>query len=620
MGLTLTRRSTLFVVCLLAVVVATALVAASGRAVAADESPSPVAAGEKVAYRAGWLADVDNMNPFIGYVSTSYEIWYLTYDALVGYDPATLVPVKGEDSPGLATDWSVSDDGLSWTFTLRQGVTWHDGVPLTAKDVAFTYNCVIDNELENFTSYLQHIDRAVVVDDYTVRFDCSQPKPDMIRHWLPILPEHIWSKVDPKKLARGYANDPPFVGSGPFKCVEWKKRSFVKLVANEDYWGGAPKIDELYFNYYTNADTMVQDLKARTIDGCAGMLPAQMKQLENEPGITARAIYVNGFDELGFNCYSDGPSKGHPALRDWKFRQALNWAVDLDKICEVGYGGYARPATTIITADYYTDPDWHWEPAADVKYTYDPEMAKQKLDEAGYTDADGDGVREYQGKPIKLRLIARAESITSQKNAKLIAGWFRAVGVKVEISVMDDGALMDKQYNYENDTFTPDYDMFMWGWYLDFDPGSMLSYFTKSQIENWSDSNWWDEEYERVYKEQGAELDTVKRKELADRLQQILYEQSPYIVLAYSDDLEAYNTDKWDGYIKSPDPNGNALLLPYGNCGNVNFLSIGPKAGAAQGQGASGAVLWLLIVVAIAIVAVVAWLVLRARKPRAMEE
>ncbi len=173
----------------------------------------------------------------------------------------------------------------------------------------------------------------------------------------------------------------------------------------------------------------------------------------------------------------------------------------------------------------------------------------------------------------------------SQQEAKLIAGWFKDIGIKVKIEVMDEGALMDRQYEYDGDTFTPNYDMFLWGWYLDYDPGSMLSYFTEGQIENWSDCAWTDPEYEELYKQQAEELDPDKRKEYIDRMQQILYEQSPYIVTSYAPDFEAINTDKWEGYIYIPDPNGNALLPPFGNGGYANFLSIGPKTGRGRGRG-----------------------------------
>lgn len=613
------RRSILVLILIALAALAVSLVAGLASA-AADETPSPAAEGDAVIYRVGWTDEPDSLNPFIGYTAEAFEIWYLNYDALIGYDAADLTPMKGEESLGLATDWTTSEDGLTWTFTIRQDTVFSDGEPLTAEDVAFTYNYIIENDLENWTSYTNLIEQATVIDDYTVEFTCSKPKPDMIRHYVPIVPEHVWSKITPEDAAKGFQNLPTIVGSGPFTCTEWKKSSYLKMEANPNWRGPEPKIDEIYFMYFTNADTMVQDLKAGTIDGAASLVASQMAQLESEPGITAEAISVDGFNELGFNCYDSPDSKAHPACRDAKFRQALAWAVDLQKGVDLVWLGYSPPGTTIIPPNYYEDPDWHWEPPDDVRYTYDPEKAKQMLDEAGYPDSDGDGVREYEGKPIQLSLIARTESNESQQYAKLFAGWFKDVGVKIKIEQMDEGALMDRMYNYEGDTFAPDFELFLWGWYLDFDPGSMLSYFTADQIENWSDCNWSDPEYEELYKLQGEELDTEKRLEYVHRMQQILYEQAPYIVTDYGPDFEAWNTDKWEGYIHIPDPNGNVLLPPFGNgCGYANFLSIGPKTAEGEEED-SGAVLWVAIVAAVVILAIVVWFIMRARKPQATEE
>ena len=622
------RRRT-FLSLLTAAVLLGSLIAGIGAAVAAGESASPAAGASsaasdspgagKVNYRVGWTRQPDNLNPFIGFESPAFEVWYLTYDSLVGYDPATLSPMKGEASTGLATDWTVSDDGLTWTFTIRKNAKWSDGVPLTAKDVAFTYNYIIKNKLANLTAYTRLIENATALDDYTVQFTCSKPKPDMTRHWVPILPEHVWSKVSAKDAERGYQNTPPYVGSGPFQCVEWKKNNYVRLVANPTWWGPRPEIDELYFTYYTNGDTVLQDIKAGTIDGAANLVPTQIKQLQSQPGITARAIATDGFDQLAFNCYT-GPSKGHPALRDVKFRQALNYALDLQKVADLVFMGYTVPGTTIIPPDYYQDPDWHWDPPAGVKYSYDPAVARQKLDEAGYTDSDGDGVREYKGKPIELRLVARSESTEEQQMAKLIAGWFKDVGIKVKLEVMDSATLSATILNEENGVLTPDYDMFIWGWYLDFDPGSMLSYFTKAQIGNWSDSYWTDPEHEKLYALQGEELDPVKRKEYIDRMQQILYEQSPYIVTDYRPDFEAYNTAKWEGYIAIPDPKGNTLIPPFGNGGYVNFLTIQPKATEAAASGGGGNTgLYVGLGVAAVVVIGIVVLVLRRGRSRAEE-
>ena len=630
-------RAALIVLLVAAALLALGLVWGPGSAAAASESPTPTVDGGSaspaaspaaaapspaagtVVYKVGWLAEPDNLNPFIGYLWPSFEVWDLAYEPLVGYDYGTLTPTKGDQATGLATDWSVTPDGKTWTFTIRQNSTWSDGVPVTARDVAFTYNYIIKNQLSNFTSYTQYIAKAVAVDDATVRFECSQPKANMLSHWVPILPEHIWSKISGKDAAAAYANKPPFVGSGPFKCVTWKNNSYVEMVARKDYWRGAPKTDEILFEYYTNADTMVQDLKSGNIDGCSGLLSAQFRQLTDQPGIEARTVRTNGFDELGFNCYA-GTSRGNPVLRDAKFRQALNWAVDKDRICAIVYGGHAEPATTVITAAYYKDPDWHWEPPAAQKYAFDLAKAGQALDAAGYPLKNGVRV-DKQGKPITLRLAARSESMNSQSAAKLLAGWFEQIGLKITLQTMDDGALSDAMYAKVGGKLSPDYDMFLWGWYSDLDPDAILSDFTTAQIGGWSDCAWSDAEYDKLYDEQAHTLDPVARKALIDKMQQIIYEQSPYIVLAYSNDLEAYNTAKWQGYSQSPAEIGNTLFPPYGNAGSENFMLIAPKTAAATSAGGGSRVgLWVAVAVAVVVVVLIVLLVVRRRRPRMMEE
>ena len=145
------RLRPVLIVLLVVVVCVTGLAWAMDATGASSASPTPslwrvpAADAGKVVYKVGWTRQPDNLNPFIGFEAPAFEMWYLTYDSLVGYDPKTLSPMKGENSTGLATDWSVSGDGLTWTFKIRHNAKWSDGVPLTAKDVAFTYNYIVDN-------------------------------------------------------------------------------------------------------------------------------------------------------------------------------------------------------------------------------------------------------------------------------------------------------------------------------------------------------------------------------------------------------------------------------------------------------------------------------------------
>jgi peptide/nickel transport system substrate-binding protein len=590
--------------------------ALGGLADARAESPTAAASGSsggKIILKAGWTNDPDNLNPFIGYESSSYEIWRLNYDLLVGWDAATLVP-----KPELAESWSVSDDGKVWTFNIRRDATWQDGEPVTAKDVAWTYNAIIDHDLSNFTSYTEFIEKVETPDDYTVVFTCSEPKANMLGMWVFILPEHIWSKIPVKDLDKTYKNEPPIVGSGPFQVVEVKKGDYVRMIANKDYWGGAPTIDEVIYLTYQSADTMAQDIRSGNLD-CAWNIPeAQIKPLDKLADVVAHAYTPISMDDLGFNCYTGEGSLGHPVLRNPAFRRALNFAVDKEQIKKIAYSGYGLVGQSIIQPEKYSDPDWHWEPAGDLANSFDLEKAKSMLEEAGYTDGDGDGIREYQGKPIELRLWARSESASSQKAGKLIAGWFGQIGLRIKYQVMDDGFIADKQFNYEGDTFAPDYDLFIWGWGEDVDPMFILSVFTTSQIESWSDCNWSNAEYDALFKEQARTIDSEKRKQIIDRMQQIFSEESPYIVLMYPANYEAYNVAKWTGWVRSPA--GKNGCVWYSATVSDSYMKLKPKVAAQEAGGGSNTGLIVGIVAAAAVVlGIVVWAVLR-RRPKATEE
>jgi peptide/nickel transport system substrate-binding protein len=587
-----------------------------GIAGALASSESPAADGGKTILRLGWTNDPDNLNPFIGYESSSYEIWAINYELLVGFRASDYANVPGV---GLATDWETSDDGKVWTFTITDKSRWQDGEPLTAKDVAFTYNYVIDNELGLFIDYMKFIDKVEAPDATHVVFTCSKPKANMLGLWMPILPEHIWSKVPPGEVENKFKNPPPIIGSGPFQTVEWKKGEYVRMVANKEYWRGAPKVDEVIFQTYQNQDTMAQDLKTGNLQTGWNIPSAQLDSLNNEPDLESIRAVTIGFDQLGFNCADKKKfpkSTGHPILQDPAFRSALQWAVDKDKIVSIGYNGNAAPADTIITRDFYTaEADFHLTP--DTPYVFDLDKARQALDEAGYADGDGDGIREYEGEPIKLRLYARSESPESQNCGKLITGWFEEVGLDIDYEVIDDGALGDKQYNYEGDQFAPDFDLFIWGWGGDVDPNFILSVLTTDSIENWSDSNWSNAEYDKLFLEQQTTIDVQERIALVHQMQQIVYDESPYIPLVYPLDLLAANKGKWTGWVRA---NENRGAWWY-NTQPDTYVAVHPgsTAPAEEGGGSSTGLIVGIAVAAVVVILIIV-LLLRRRGGRAETE
>jgi len=596
------RALVIAVVALLAV----GLVWGLGSALAGSESPSPAAG--KTTLRLGWTNDPDNLNPFIGYESSSYEIWAINYELLVGFRASDMANVPGV---GLATNWETSPDGKVWTFTITDRSKWQDGEPLTASDVAFTYNYVIKNKLGMFIDYMKFIDTVEAPDATTVVFTCSKPKANMLGLWIPILPEHIWSKIKPADAEKSFKNPPPIIGSGPFQTVEVKKGAFIRMVANKDYWRGAPKVDEIIYQTYQNQDTMAQDLRSGAIQTGWNVPSAQFEPLGAEPDLTSIRAVTIGFDQLGFNCADQKiypKSTGHPVLTDPAFRQALQWAVDKDKIVAIGYNGNAAPADTIITREFYSaEADFHWTPPADEAYTFDLEKAKAALDAAGYTDGDGNGIREYKGKDIKLRLYARTESPESQNCGKLITGWFEDIGLDINFQVIDDGALGDKQYAYVGDQYAPDFDLFIWGWGGDVDPNFILSILTTGSIEAWSDCIWSNAEYDKLFLQQQTQIDVQQRIATVHKMQQIVYQESPYIPLVYDLDLLVADTTNWTGWVRA---NQNKGAWWY-NTQPDTYMAVQKGAAVVEAKSSNTG---MLVAIAIAVIVVVLIVLLLVRR------
>jgi peptide/nickel transport system substrate-binding protein len=576
----------------------------------ASTSASPSSSSDT--FRVGWMLEPDNLNPYIGLLGQDYEIWHLNYDWLVGFNPKDLSP-----RPEIATSWSVSPDGKVWTFQIRKGVKWQDGVPLTASDVAFSFNYIVKNNLTTLTVYTNGITKAVATGPYTVKVYTSRPKSNMTAMDVPIVPAHIWSKVSGKAATTSFQNSPPIVGSGPFQVVQWVKGSFIRLVANKNYWGGAPKIKQLIFETYTNANSMVDDLKLGAIDAATDVPEAQFKALESTPGITTIKGASFRFNELAFNCYNSPSSLGNPILLDTKFRQALAWAIDPQKICQVAFDGFAVPGSTILLP--YTP--YFWQVPAAQAYHYDPAKADALLTAAGYK-MGANGVRlDRHGKPIKLRLYVTSDSPEDQIAAHLIAGWFQQVGIKVTLTVMDAGTLINDQYNYQGKTYRPDWDMFVWFWTNDSNPTEELSNLTSGEIGGWSDTCWTNPAYDRLDAQFEAAMQLSAQIPIAQRLQQMAYQACPYLVFAYPYRLEAYRSGRWTGVVTSPSNvpgyEGSAFYN-YENIDTYRFVQ--PVTATSTSSGGSGSTIYIVIgVVAAAVVVGLLWTSQRRRRGRQLE-
>ena len=606
--------SLLFIV---ALVMVAGIVWGLAGALAASPAASPSPSSGKVVLKLGWTEEPDNLSVFIGYANTDYEIWALNYSYLFGAGD------RNQPTLDLATEFptqkngGISADGKTWTIHIRSGVKFQDGTPLTASDVAFTYDYIIQHQMANLLEYTQGIERVKALDPTTVQFTCSHPMAVgyMENSAVPIVPEHIWQHVSPQAAGSSYGNKPPIIGSGPFETVAFVKGSYVKMARNPYYYGKMPTVDQIYFEVYQNADTMVSDLRAGKLDGACGIPVALFMQLKSAKGIQAVAYPFYTWDTFEINCYDKASSLGNPVLRDPAFRQALNYALDKQRLCDLAYDGLAQPATTIISPNTWTDPDYHWQPPADQAYTFDLAKAGQLLTAAGYPLKNGVRLNK-QGQPIVLRLETPTNFAEGQIEAKLITGWLQRLGLKIKFSVIDAGALESDIYNAQGNSWAPNFDLVVWSWTGWFDPGQTLNILTGSQIGSMNDTYWSDAEYDKLAVEQESTVDPQQRAQIIWHMQQIMYQQSPWIPLNYPDYLEAFNTAKWTGWTQEFGGTGGAWMLE-GN--DTSYLDLRPAGHAATTSGTSNTVLIVVVVVAVIVVAGIAFVFVRRRR-RAEDE
>jgi peptide/nickel transport system substrate-binding protein len=562
-----------------------------GQVAAAQEDDDPTV------LRVGLTQPWTTLNVTAGFTVSEYEFWTLQYDTLTSKAPDDF-----ETIPSLAESWEASEDGLTYTYTLREGLTWSDGEPLTADDVAWTVNTSVEQGWTNHIATTQNL-TAEVIDERTVEITSSVPDPKLPQMDAYILPRHVWEEhaTDGEAVVGYEALDG--VGSGPYVLEEYTEEQSLRMVANDAHWNGRPEVDEILFQVFTNGDAMVAALQQGQIDAAHNVPAASVEALEADEDIELVAGLQGGFDEIALN---GGAAEGqpHPALLDIEVRRAINHAIDKQAVLEDIWAGQGEIATTISPS---ADPKWRPEIPEDEQFDYDPERANQILDEAGYEDTDGDGVREMPdgGEPIVLRHAVNSDSITAQPIADLYVGWMDEVGIDVELSAYDEGQLFEV-------IVAGDYDSFAWGWTPFVDPDPMLSYFTEAELGNWNDANWFDPEYDAMYAEQNQELDEERRIEIVHDMLRLFYDTAVYIPLLYSPDLQAYRTDSFEGWVRQP-----------AEIGPVMFTNSSPSYALLTplGGGLGGSTTTLLIVAgAVVVVAGAAVAVVGSRRRRTADE
>jgi peptide/nickel transport system substrate-binding protein len=462
------------------------------------------------------VGDLASFNPLLE--SNAGPLLGLVYEGLVGVHP-----VDGAIVPGLA-DYELAADGVTYTFRIHPDARFHDGAPVTAADAEFSLATILDPAFNSpIASSVRDVLKSYrAVDDRTFEMVSVEPIASFLYDAPPpVMPKHVWAEVAPADWPSdpGSTGEDParVVGSGPFRFVEWIQGEHTTLARNDDYWdralGRVPYLDEIVFRVLPDVPTTVLALKAGDVD-VADLPPEEIDQLA-----TADGLAVVRYEGLNFVFYAYQLDPGEtPLFQDRAVREALFVALDRHAIVDqilAGEGEVASGTHAPLSPAYAPD---EFEP-----YAYDPGRARDLLAQAGWTDADGDGVVEKEGQRLSFTMLSPGESATATLVDAYMQDAWNEVGVEMTPEPLPFPILLDR-------IDARDFEMARLGFAWNVDPGQGLMFETEAAFNFFGYSN---PEYDRLEIEQRRTLDPARRIDLILEQAKIVWEDLPVGILAF---------------------------------------------------------------------------------------
>jgi len=476
---------------------------------------------------------------------TSVTVSSKVVEGLLEYD-RQLTP-----KPQLATAWEISADGLTYTFTLRPTVRWHDGEPFTAADVIFSLQAAKKYHPRGSATFanLEHIEAP---DPLTVRLRLSRPAPYLILALAagetPILPAHRYALDE---ALQNPLNSAP-IGTGPYRFKEWVRGSHILYERNPDYWlEGHPKVETLIFRVMPDSAARLNGLKNRSIDiGSNSPIPlSEVPRLKEFPHL---AVSTDGYEDnatitaLEFNLEREN-------LANPLVRQAIAHALNREQIKKIAFYGYAD--VTVAPISRRSFPNYHLDIAD--PYPYDVERANRLLDEAGHP-------RQAGGHRFALNLHSNPFNPGFVRTAAYVRSALSRIGIQVTLHEQDPGSYIRSVYTNR------EFDLTVSGVSTMFDPtvGLQRIYYSKSfnpAIPFSNANRYHNPEVDRLLEAAAVETDDGRRAEQFKAFQEIVVREIPTIALAQVHGVTVYNRRLSRFDETAAGTRGNLALLDIGN-------------------------------------------------------
>jgi peptide/nickel transport system substrate-binding protein len=456
----------------------------------------------------GSIQEPDSLNPWLTGLAVGWEVEAMIYDSLTRVDPAgDHVPALAAEVPTLENG-GISEDLMTYTYTLRDDVTWHDGEPVTAEDVVFTYEAIADpNVNARSRAGFELIESVEAIDDHTVVFHLIEPNAAFLETWAyrGILPQHVFADED---MNTSEFNRTPTVGTGPYQFVEWISGDRIVLERNENYYRDGGYIDRIVYRIVPSSDSLLTMLETGEID-MRFTLTAEHVPIARELGdYEVHATPAHSYFHFTIN-------NADPILGDQQVRHALTYGLNKELITETILQGLVEPHGSPVA-----QPNWTYVDHTG-RFPFDPDQARALLDEAGWA-VGSDGIRTKDGERLTLDLLNIAGDSERLQVVQLAQAMWGEIGVEVNINQVDAPtfvAAMTEQ----------NYQIGYGFWSFSVDPSSYNERWLSSSAGHWL--NYDKPEVDQLLLDALTTADRNERGELYAQFQEIVVEDATNIWL-----------------------------------------------------------------------------------------
>lgn len=457
--------------------------------------------------------------------TSAFRLRELVFNGLV-YIESDYTPVAD-----LAKSWENPDD-KTWVFHLRQGVKFHDGQELTAEDVKYTYETILDEAFASpVLAFYEPIQSIEVIDDYTVQFNLDS----VYGPFLSYMDMGIVPKSVAEAQGEAFGNNP--IGTGPFKFVNWQRGDSIELEAFDEHFNGRPKVDKITIKVVPDNSARAVALESGDLDFIQSPLsPQDVTRLETTSGIVVDRIPASGYTYINLN-------NADPILADVRVRQALAHLVNREQILDTIFKGIGQVANSPI-------PPGMWAYTADIpSYDYDPAKAEALLDEAGW-EVGADGIRQKDGQPLKLTIRTHSEDPDRRQIIEVLQAEFANVGIQADTNVVE-------WPSYFADIQNGAFQVAVIGWLNLTNPDrAMARPFTIDGPANYG--KYENQEVSDLIINARTTLNQEEAKEMYQQASRTIAEEVPYIFLQYQEYIAIYQ-DGLKGFVANPVVNWRSM-------------------------------------------------------------